>query len=100
MKSLETRSEVAAEDMGYLGVTCLDVPEDISKQYDMPVGIYIKSVMPGCAADEAGLKKGDIIIKFGGISVTNYEALSERLRYYEAGRDCRGDGTDTERRWL
>lgn len=85
LKSLETRSEVAAEDMGYLGVTCLDVPEDISKQYDMPVGIYIKSVLPGCAADEAGLKKGDIIIKFGGISVTNYEALSERLRYYEAG---------------
>ena len=54
LQNLKTRSEVDADKMGYLGVTCQDVPQEISEQYDMPVGIYLKTVVPGCAADEAG----------------------------------------------
>jgi len=85
LKSMTTRSEVDEEKMGYLGITCQDVTSDISKQYDMPVGIYLKSVLPGCAAEKAGLKKGDILTKFDGVSVTSYDSLRDRLQYYEAG---------------
>ena len=73
------------EDMGYLGITCQDVTEEISKQYDMPVGIYLKSVVSGCAADKAGLKKGDIITRFDNIGVSSYDSLRDRLQYYAAG---------------
>ena len=48
LKSLETRSEVDAEDMGYLGVTCQDVTQEVSEMYDMPAGVYLKSVVPNC----------------------------------------------------
>ncbi len=103
LQSLETRSEVAEENRGYLGVTCQDVTQDVSQMYDMPAGVYLKSVVPGCAADQAGLHKGDIITKFGGVSVGSYEALQGRLQYYEAGETVEvtvqspGDGGYTEK---
>ena len=58
---------------------------EIAQQYDMPEGIYLKSVVSGCAADKAGLKKGDILTRFDGVSVTTYDSLRGRLQYYEAG---------------
>ena len=63
----------------------------------------MKSIVPNCAADEAGLHKGDIITKFGGVSISRYEALQERLQYYEAGETVEvtvqspGDGGYTEK---
>lgn len=85
LQNLKTRSEVDSEKMGYLGVTCQDVTSDIAQQYDMPEGVYLKSVVAGCAADKAGLKKGDILTRFDGMGVTTYDTLRERLQYYEAG---------------
>ena len=85
LQNLQTRSEVDSEKMGYLGVTCQDVTSDIAQQYDMPEGVYLKSVVAGCAADKAGLKKGDILTRFDGVSVTTYDSLRGRLQYYEAG---------------
>jgi serine protease Do len=85
LKTMVTRSEVDEDKQGYLGITCQDVTEDVSNQYDMPVGIYLSSVVSGCAADKAGLSKGDILTKFDGVSVTSYDTLRERLKYYEAG---------------
>ncbi len=103
LKSLETRSEVASENMGYLGVTCQDVTQEVSEMYDMPAGVYLKTVVPNCAADKAGLQKGDILTRFDGVSVTSYDALRERLQYYEAGETVEvtvqspGDGGYTEK---
>lgn len=85
LKTMTIRPEVDAEKIGYLGINCQDVTEEISKQYDMPVGIYLKSVVSGCAADNAGLKRGDILTRFDGIGVSTYDSLRERLQYYEAG---------------
>lgn len=85
LQNLKTRSEVDSEKMGYLGITCQDVTSDIAQQYDMPEGVYLKSVVAGCAADKAGLKKGDILTRFDGMGVTTYDTLRERLQYYEAG---------------
>ena len=85
LQNLQTRSEVDSEKMGYLGVTCQDVTSDIAQQYDMPEGVYLKSVVAGCAADKAGLKKGDILTRFDGMGVTTYDTLGDRLQYYEAG---------------
>lgn len=85
LQNLKTRSTVDSEKMGYLGITCQDVTSEIAQQYDMPEGIYLKSVVSGCAADKAGLKKGDILTRFDGVSVTTYDSLRGRLQYYEAG---------------
>ena len=89
--------------MGYLGVTCQDVTQEVSEMYDMPAGVYLKTIVPNCAADQAGLKKGDIITRFDGVSISSYDALRERLQYYEAGETVEvtvqspGDGGYTEK---
>lgn len=85
LKTMTTRSQVDEDKIGYLGINCQDVTEEISRQYDMPVGIYLKSVVKGCAADKAGLKKGDILTRFDGVGVSSYDSLRERLQFYEAG---------------
>lgn len=85
LKSMTTRSIVAEEDMGYLGVTCQDVTQEVSEMYDMPVGVYLSSVIEGCAAEKAGLQKGDILTKFDGVTISSFDALRARLQYYEAG---------------
>ena len=39
----------------------------------------------GSAADKAGLQKGDIITKFDGTSISDYDELKNILQYYKAG---------------
>ena len=103
LKNLKTRTEVAAEDMGYLGVTCQDVTQEVAEMYDMPAGVYLKTVVPNCAAAQAGLQKGDILTRFDGVSISSYDALRERLQYYKAGETVEvtvqspGDGGYTEK---
>ncbi len=84
--SLRTiRDKVEEGQAGFLGVTCQDVTEDVSSQFDMPRGIYVSDVTAGSGADLAGIRKGDIITKFDRINITTYEELKERLSYYSAG---------------
>ncbi|MEU0158841.1 trypsin-like peptidase domain-containing protein [Streptomyces sp. NPDC006261] len=44
-----------------------------------PAGVALVSVEPGGAADEAGLRAGDIITKIGDTAVTTITSLSEAL---------------------
>lgn len=82
------RTEKTEEnERGVLGIAGQDVTAEISEAYDMPKGVYIVSVEKGSAAGKAGLKKGDIITKFDGTSVTGIQELKEELTYYKAGEE-------------
>ena len=59
-----------------LGITIIEVTEDMSKQYSMPVGVYIREVSEFSAAERAGLSKGDIITEFAGEKVTTADDLN------------------------
>ena len=59
-----------------LGITIIEVTEDMSKQYNMPVGVYIREVSEFSAAERAGLMKGDIITAFAGEKVTSADDLN------------------------
>ena len=59
-----------------LGITIIDVTEEMSKQYSMPMGVYIREVAEFSAAERAGLTKGDIITEFAGKSVTCADDLN------------------------
>lgn len=77
--------KVAETEQGYLGITGQDVTADVASAYDMPKGVYITSVESGSAAEKAGLKKGDIITRFDGTSVSTLSELKEQLSYYKNG---------------
>lgn len=59
-----------------LGITIQDVTEEMSKQYSMPVGVYVREVSEMSAAERAGLQKGDIIVEFAGKTVENADDLN------------------------
>ena len=59
-----------------LGITIQNITEDMSKQYSMPVGVYITDVSTMSAAERAGLQKGDIIVGFAGEDVTTADELN------------------------
>jgi serine protease Do len=81
----ETRELVEEDEAGYLGVTCVSVTSDISKAYSIPVGVCFESVLEGSPAEEAGVKVGDVLVKFDGQSVQSYDDLQNVLKYYAAG---------------
>jgi S1-C subfamily serine protease len=71
----------------YLGVLTIDLsPEDATK-FDLPVdsGALVEQVVPGSAAAEAGVRKGDIITALGDVRVERYGDLLGALRDHAPG---------------
>ena len=81
----QTRTKVAEDEVGYIGIFPQEVTSQISQMYNMPEGIYVVSVEEGSAAANAGIMKGDIITKFDGSSISSYSDLQKMLQYYAAG---------------
>ena len=81
----ETKSKVAEEERGYLGISGISVTQEVSQAYGMPEGVYIAQVYPDTAAAAAGLKQGDIITEFGGDKIASMEELQKELEFYAKG---------------
>lgn len=75
---IETLMKGGAVQRGYLGVAMQDVTGDIADALNIPKdrGTLISRVEPGGAADKAGVKQGDVIVKVGGRDVTPDQTLS------------------------
>ena len=80
----QTRTKVAAEDQGTIGIKCLDVSSQIQQAYNMPAGVYISEVTSGSAAENAGLKSGYVLTSFDGHSITSTSELKSLLQYCTA----------------
>lgn len=81
----KTREIVRDEDAAYMGVQAANLSSEAIWMYNMPVGAFIVEVTSHEAAENAGLRKGDIIVKMDGQKISGRDDLIDRLRYYEAG---------------
>ncbi|MCD7743767.1 MAG: S1C family serine protease [Lachnospiraceae bacterium] len=81
----ETRDKLSDDERGYIGATVVTVSEEAAGSYNMPEGAFVYEVTEGSAADEAGIKSGDIISAFAGESVSSSDELIEKMSYYEPG---------------
>ena len=68
-----------------IGIEIINITEAMSMQYNVPVGVYVVNVVFGSAAEKAGIKSGDIIIKADGISVSTAEMLNDVKDKYKVG---------------
>lgn len=70
-----------------LGVTMTTVNSSIAERYGFSTdeGAYVSSVVPGSAAEQAGIKVGDIITAFDGKAVTSSSDLMLDVRTKEPG---------------
>ena len=64
----------------YIGIGTVDVTEQLAEYYNLPVGVYIKSIEDFSAAQKAGLKVGDIITQVDETTVTTLEELN-KIKY-------------------
>ena len=81
----ETRDVVSEDEAGYLGVSVQDVSEEASSYYGIPSGAYLATVEENGAAAKAGIKQGDIITKFDGLSISSASELKSTIAYYKEG---------------
>jgi len=69
----------------YLGIMGSDITDDISNLYKLPIGVLVREVLDGGAAEKAGVKVGDVITSFNDMTVMNMEGLQEALKNSEIG---------------
>lgn len=67
---------------GYLGVSLGDVPAGVATSLGLPTGqgAYVFTVLQGSAAQDAGLRPGDVIILFNGRQVNGPDDLAAKIQ--------------------
>jgi len=62
---------------GGLGVVIQEVTPELAQSFGLkqPVGALVSDIEPGSPAEKAGIKKGDIILKFNGKEITKMKEL-------------------------
>ncbi len=68
-----------------IGVSTRDITEDMSKYYSLPVGVYVIEVSPFSAAEKAGIRAADVIVKADGQTVTTKNELEKIKNKHKAG---------------
>lgn len=81
----ETREKVDSSKKGYLGVSLANLTTEAIEMYNMPTGAFVRSVENDSPAQEAGICKGDIIVKFDGQKVSDGDDLLDKMQYYKSG---------------
>lgn len=81
----KTRSEVAEEKRGYLGIQGTTVDEDAAAAFGMPKGVYVYKILKDGAAADSQLREKDIITKLDGMTVKSMQELQKFLKGYETG---------------
>ena len=73
---------------GWLGVYIQEVTQDIAESLGMdePKGALVSEVIKGSPAEEAGIKRGDVIIGFGGKEVKTSRELPAMVASTEVGK--------------
>lgn len=74
---------------GVLGVSGRSLNSEISKAMELETnqGGFIEQVMPDSAADEAGIKPGDVITKVNGKSIKTFNELRGKIGSIGAGKE-------------
>lgn len=69
----------------YLGISGRNIDEEMSKVYEIPIGVIVMEVIPGSAAESAGIKKGDVVISFDGQTITSMDQLIQLIGTHKVG---------------
>lgn len=81
----ETRTKVTDGNIGYMGINPQTVTEEFAYLYNMPIGVFVRTVEEGSPAQSAGVLAGDIICEMDGTSIDTYEDLQGVLQYFAPG---------------
>lgn len=86
INQLIEREKVDQSQQAFLGIQGQDISSDVAQAYNMPEGVYVYQVVSGSAAENAGIRQGDIITSFDGQAVSTMKQLKELMTYYKSGQ--------------
>ena len=66
-------------DVPYVGLRLSTVTDEIAKEYNIPKGVYIKSVELDSPAMAAGLQEADVILMVNGEEVKTVEQYNQKI---------------------
>ena len=69
----------------YLGVYHITITQDIAKEQNLPEGAFVRDVVLGSSADEAGVKPNDIITAIDKTKITQENTLGKVILQHKAG---------------
>jgi C-terminal processing protease CtpA/Prc len=80
--------DLLTQGRGRLGVSYTEIEGQLASYFKSPkdAAVLVSSVVEGSAADKAGIKAGDLLIKVGGTPVENGSDLHEAVQGLEAGK--------------
>jgi len=86
-KVVEDLKQYGEVQRAIIGVNIDEVTQEIAEKYDLAEvkGARITNIVPDGAAETAGLKENDIIVKFDGITVTSPSELQEQVGKHRPG---------------
>ncbi|GIV41138.1 MAG: hypothetical protein KatS3mg034_0448 [Vicingaceae bacterium] len=90
-KVVEDIIEFGSVQRGFLGVMIRNLNSEIAKDYNLKIsqGVVIDSIIPGGSAENAGLKKGDVILEVDGHAVKTSPELQEAIGLHRPGEIVR-----------
>ncbi|MCB9193581.1 MAG: Do family serine endopeptidase [Flavobacteriales bacterium] len=79
--------EYGSVQRAYIGVSIRDMDQDLAakERMDRIEGVYVNGLTEGGAAEEAGLREGDVILRVGNIAVNNVPELQEQVSKFRPG---------------
>ncbi|MDX9751269.1 MAG: Do family serine endopeptidase [Flavobacteriales bacterium] len=79
--------EFGAVQRAYIGVNIRDLDTELAKEagLDRLSGVYVAGITEGGAAQAAGVKEGDVIVRVGRIDVNNVPQLQEQVGRFRPG---------------
>lgn len=86
---LMNREILKDDEKGYLGIYIEDITQEFADAYGWPIGVYVKSNIPGGSAEKAGIFSGDIITAVNGSEITTRAQLQERITSYRVGTEIK-----------
>ena len=86
-KVVEDLKEYGAVQRAYIGVIIRDIDKQIADELKLTdlKGVYVQGTSEKSAAEDAGLKKGDIIVKVGSVQVSKVAELQEQISQFRPG---------------
>jgi len=86
-KVMDDLSRYGEVQRAYLGISIRDVDSKLAseKNIDKIKGVYIQDIIENGAAEEAGIKPGDIVTKINGVEVNSTSELLGDIGQYRPG---------------
>ncbi|MFN8165223.1 MAG: Do family serine endopeptidase [Bacteroidia bacterium] len=86
-KVIDDLVEFGSVQRGFIGVSIRDIDSKLmdEKGIKESQGVYVAGITPGGAADDAGLREGDVITRVGSVSVNSTPQLQEQVGRFRPG---------------